>query len=576
MAYYTACANIETTHEKLTGERVPFTHGSYVDTFTVPADWREQRMTGRAHEQAKIDDPRFRQVRSMRDRQRDAHIHVIMTNPPYSAGQKSANEDNKNVRHPEIEGRVKETYIKMAPKGNVVSLYNSYIKALRWASDRIGESGIIGLIIPSAWITGNAEAGIRACIYEEFAGVWCFDLRGNAKAQGEQRRREAGNVFGGGSREATAIVILVKNSAKTGCTIHYHDVGDYLSREQKFGEVMEMGNISNVSWEIIRPDKHHDWLDQRGQEDESWQKFLPIGSKDGKRGRTDHVLFRQYSNGLKTHRDMWVYNTSRTRLTENMKRHIDYCNEQDPDNFQINVKQAKWNAELATELKKLSKHGASPALDELCVRDALFRPFFKQRLYFDPVFVAATYQIPKFFPRGNIRNPTILVPDKAGGEFSTIITDNTPDLNNIAPNQAFPLKAKKQSRENVRQVAPPASSLQPPASSLQPPASSLQPPASSLQPPASSLQPPASSLQPPASSLQPPASSLQPPASSLQPPASSLQPPASSLQPPASENLAIIVPDKIKGEFSVFITNMTPDLHVLETSQVFPMKVTEK
>ena len=66
------------------------------------------------------------------------------------------------------------------------ALFNSYVKALRWASDRIGESGVIGLIMPSAWITGNVEAGIRACLYEEFTDVYCLDPTGSERYPGSR------------------------------------------------------------------------------------------------------------------------------------------------------------------------------------------------------------------------------------------------------------------------------------------------------------------------------------------------------------------------------------------------------
>ncbi len=517
LAFYIAAINCESMYGQRTGQFTQFEGLSFTDTFNP----------GNLDEYA--DDVMAGPKKRIR-RQREAEITCVMGNPPYSAGQTSANDDNQNVRYPKIEARVKDTYIKHAPKGNKVSLYNSYLKALRWASDRIGESGVIGFIMPSAWITGNAEAGVRACIHEEFTDVYCFDLRGDVKKA--NWRKEGGKIFDSGSTVGTAIVILVKKPAKTDCTIHYHDIGDYLPREEKLNKVKSLKDVSHVQWRIITPDRYHDWLDQRGEADESWLRLLPIGSKDAKRGKTNKVVFSTYSRGLATARDDWVYNTSRTKLTENMKRHIDYCNTQDVDNFTIDPKQAKYNMELAIELKKLHKQNTAPMLNESHIRTALFRPFLKQNLYFDSTFIAAKYKIPTFFPHGNTKNPTILVPDKKG-DFSTLITDTAPDLNNIPPSQIFPLKTKTQNHENVRRVG---------------------------------------RLQTPDSRLQTPDSRLQTPDSRLQTPDSRLQTPDSRLQTPA-ENLAIIVPDKIKGEFSVFITDITPDLHVLETSQVFPMKV---
>ena len=244
---------------------------------------------------------------------------------------------------------------------------------------------------------------------------------------------------------------MVKNSANTKCDIHYYDIGDYLSREQKLEKVGELGNISHVEWQSKTPDSYHDWLNPRGEMDAEWGKMIPIGSKEGKRNKTDHVLFSQYSLGLATHRDVWVYNASETELTKNMKRHIDYCGKQDPDSFQIDPKQATWTAELSTALKKLPQ---LPILDKSKVRTALYRPFFRQYLYFDPTFVAAKYRISLFYPTGSTVNPAIMVPDKIKGEFSAMMTDITPDLHVHEASQAFPLKAKKQNREDVRPVEP--------------------------------------------------------------------------------------------------------------------------
>ena len=450
LAYYIAAVNCESVYAQRTGVFEQFEGLSFTDTFN-PGNLDE-------HSGDIMAGPK-RRIR----RQRAADITCIVGNPPYSAGQKSANEDNPNVSHPGLERKVADTYVKRAPKGNKVSLYNSYIKAIRWASDRIGESGVLGFITPSAWITGNAEAGVRVCLQEEFAEVYCFDLRGNAKTSGEQRKREAGNVFGVGSREATAITILVKNPAKTGCAIHYHDIGDYLSREKKLDLIRGFGDVSNIPWEPIDPDMHHDWLDQRGELDAKWGGLTPMGSKEGKRGDITNVLFRHYSNGLKTHRDMWVYNTSKTKLSKNMVRTIDYCNTQDPDNFQIDRKQVAWSRELSHDIKK---HGLPLKFNRKLIRVSLFRPFFKQYLYFDPIFVTAKYRILSFYPTPHTVNPAIMVPDKIKCGFSAMITDTTPDLHIHEAAQAFPLKTKKQNGENIRRVVTPNSQLPTPNSQL--------------------------------------------------------------------------------------------------------------
>ena len=485
LAYYIAAVNCESAYAGRTGRLAEFNNISFTDTFNLNSisEWTGDFMVT----------PK----RSIR-RQRETKITGVVANPPYSAGQETANEDNKNTRHILMEQRVKDTYVKRAPKGNKRQLYNSYIKALRWASDRIGESGVIGFVMPSSYLAGNAEAGVRACLYDEFTDIWVFNLRGDVKNK-ETWKQEGGKIFGGGSREGVAVTILVKNPAKRGCTIHYKTMPDYLTREQKL-EIVSTTSLSD-DWDVIIPDKHNDWLNQRGEAGERFERYAPMGSKDAKRGKTDGAIFQTYSLGLATHRDAWVYNSSSGKLVGNMKRHIDYCNKQDPDNFQIDTKQAAWNKELAMALKKSPE---PPTFDKSKVRVALYRPFFRQYLYFDPIFVAAKYQIPRFYPEGDTKNPAILVSDKTTGGFSTIVTSNTPDLQNVTNGQCFPLRTKYTDGK-LAVARHPQSPIPNPQSPI--------------------------------------------------------------------KNLAIIVPDKIKGEFSVFITATAPDLEVVHHGQVFPMTV---
>ena len=176
--------------------------------------------------------------------------------------------------------------------------------------------------------------------------------------------------------------------------------------------------------------------------------------------------------GYQRGRDAWLYNSSEHELTKNMKRHIDYCNSQNLDSPRIDPRQAKWTAELSGSLARLP---TKPVFEGDLIRTALYRPFFKQYVYFEKkAFIHRPYRIPSFYPTGDVGNFSILVSDKIKGEPSVVITDTTPDIHVHESSQTFPFKVKNQNRENVRQ----AGSLQPPASSLQPPASSLQPPAS--------------------------------------------------------------------------------------------------
>ena len=425
LAYYIAAVNCESMYGQRSGRFEQFNGISLTDTFN----------TGSIDEHVgdMMASPKHRIKR-----QRSANITVVIGNPPYSGGQKSANEDNKNISHPELEARVKNTYIKRAPKGNTRGLYNSYVKAIRWASDRIGDSGVIGFVSPSSWISGNSEAGIRACLQEEFTDIWCFDLGGDVKSA---NWREAGaKPFGGGSTVGVAITILVKNPQKTKHMVQYKKIKLIQKTEDLHKEIKNISSIAGTpDWEIIPDNPHHDWVNRRDEADDEFRNHMPMGSKDAKQSTASNALFSLFSNGLKTHRDNWVYNASTKELKRNMRTTIEYCNTQDPDNFVTDVKQTSKSKELTDVIKKLR-----PKLlkfNKSSIRFALYRPFTKQYLYFDPIFVTAKYRIPSFFPSGDSENLAIIVPDKIKGSFSTFITDVTPDLHILETSQCFPLYA---------------------------------------------------------------------------------------------------------------------------------------
>ena len=255
LAYYIAAVNIEEVFRGRHGEDSgyePFKGIVLTDTFNLnkaedptlfPREWLPEN-----NERA--------------ERQQKLPIQVIVGNPPWSAGQRSSADDNPNVEYPELEARVKDTYVERSTATLRNSLYDTYKMAIRWASDRISEQGVIAFVTNGSWIDGNADSGIRACLAEEFSAVHVLHLRGNTRTSGERARREGGQVFGSGSRAPVAITIFVKNPSAThdGCKIHYRDIGDYLTREQKLDALTEAVSIKGFSdWQAITPDKSYDW-----------------------------------------------------------------------------------------------------------------------------------------------------------------------------------------------------------------------------------------------------------------------------------------------------------------------------
>ena len=430
LAYYIAAINIEEAYRGEHGEDggyEPFNGIVLTDTFNLnkkgiptlfPKEWMPDN-NARAERQQKLP------------------IQVIVGNPPWSAGQKSAADDNPNVDYPALEQRVEETYAAHSTVTNKRHLYDTYKMAIRWASDRIGGQGAIAFVTNGSWIDGNVDAGIRACLAEEFSSVYVLNLRGNARTSGELRRSEGDNVFGLGSRAPVAIAILVKNpnAAHNGCRICYRDIGDYLNREEKLAALREAMSISGVTdWQTITPDEHHDWIGQRSG---AFAQFYPLGSKNARSGVADDAIFGLYSLGLATGRDPYIYNFSHNACTENARKMTqDYLAalseiETNPqltteDAMRCNSSHLKWNRELEKNLKRKKK----TEFEKEYIRKALYRPFIAANCYADYTFIQMKYQMDRIFPDSSSENYVICVPGIGGKKpFSALVANTITDLN---------------------------------------------------------------------------------------------------------------------------------------------------
>ncbi|MDI1496105.1 MAG: restriction enzyme, partial [Cenarchaeum symbiont of Oopsacas minuta] len=430
LAYYIATVNIETTYQSLRkGHKyVPFDGISYTDTLKLNARYREDER--HRTESATLDDL-FKSAQGRIKLQKSTHVHVIIGNPPYSSGQSNYNEDNPNLKYDILDERINSTYAEKTTVHAKNALYDSYVRSIRWASDRIGNSGIIALVTNASFLKSETAQGIRASLEKEFDYIWCYDLRGNQRTQGEISKKEGGKIFGSGSRAPVAIILLVKTTKNRECVIKYSDIGDYITRKEKLKIIKNTKSIQNIkNWQIIKPDKHNDWINQR---DHKFSKYLPMGSPEAKSG-VGNAIFKLYSSGIKTNRDVWIYNSSVFELSKNMNGHIEYCNNQNLNNPILDPTKAKWTGELSNRLKK-----DKPPFNKNKIRHTLYRPFFKQNLYYDRIYINSIHRIPDFFPENYSKNLVILIPYKYIGMSSVFITDITPDLEVVHHGQCFPL-----------------------------------------------------------------------------------------------------------------------------------------
>lgn len=382
--------------------------------------------------------------RVINQKQRD--ITVIIGNPPYSAKQESTNDNNQNLKYENLDQEIENTYAKYSKSGNVRNLYDSCIRGIKWATKRIKQNnnqGIICYVLNGAFIDSNFADGLRRCLVDEFTSIYCFNLRGDARGSGEQRRKEKGNVFGEGTRTTIAIIFLIKNpNKKTENKVLYYDIGDYLSRDEKLSIIKNFGDISTIKWQEITPNENYDWINQRNDDFES---FISLGDKKDKAAKT---IFDIYSQGILTSRDGWVYSFSKTGLSLTIENMIDFYNSQVKtwinlkekntiDNF---IEQNKKKISWSRSLKKNLSNGNEITYQEDIIICSVYRPYCKQYLYFDKSLNEYPSLIPKCFPDNKSKN-LVIVTTGIGSQkdVSALITDVIPDYHFQHNGQCFPL-----------------------------------------------------------------------------------------------------------------------------------------
>lgn len=423
LAYYIAAINIEAVyHSEIIDEYTPFEGICLTDTFQM---YEKNDMI----DQVLVDNS------ARRKRQKELDIQVIVGNPPYSIGQNSANDQNGNINYPILDERIKLTYIQNSKAKNSRAIYDSYIRAIRWASDRIETQGIIGFVTNAGWIDANTADGLRKCLIEEFSSLYIFHLRGNQRTSGEKSRQEGGKIFGSGSRAPIAISLLVKNpKVKRQGQIFFHDIGDYLSREEKLEKVAEFKSLQGIAaahgWTTISPDEHGDWL---GKRDNTFNQFFPIVHK------TEPSLFHKSSFGLTTNRDAWAYGKTISETSDKIRKSINFFNECiNLHNRIIDTTKISWSRGLT----KLFDRGQQLKFEEKCIRKAIYRPFEKSFVYFSRNLNEYVYKLPEIFTDQQLNNKVIYISGlgNSAKSFSMIMVDCIPDLNmQHSGGQCFPL-----------------------------------------------------------------------------------------------------------------------------------------
>ena len=434
LPYYIASLNIEQEFFQRTQTYLPFEGITLADTFELLEDQQIQLFT--------------RENTDRVERQKAADMFVVIGNPPYNAWQVNDSDNNRNRKYETMDGRIAETYAADSSATLKNALYDPYIKAIRWASDRIGDEGVVAFVTNNGFVDGLAFDGMRKHLAQDFDAIYILDLGGNAR---KGLKVSNANVFG--IRVGVSINLFVKtkqNSSET-TRIFYYRTDDLWNKNRKFDFLNESQHTSGIEWEIIQPNEQYTWLTE-GLHAE-FDTFIPMGTKEAKaeKGASVNVLFKTYSNGVKTNRDAWAYNFNRNVLTENITRMIETYNAEivrwsQRTNRDIGVddfvgyddKNISWSRDLKVKLKR----GKIAEYTEDNLRTSIYHPFTKSNLYFDRTINDVVSVFPSIFPTPETENENRVICVAGIGDrkgFGCLVTNRIPTFDlAFEKTQCFP------------------------------------------------------------------------------------------------------------------------------------------
>ena len=452
LPYYIANLNIEYTYKERMGAYKEFPNLVFVDTLDN-MDW--QGATGGAvQRQSTFELGGISAENWVRlGVQNEKPISVIIGNPPYNAHQTTWNDNNPNRPYPEIDRRIKETYVNASTAQNRNAQYDVYKRFIRWASDRLDDDGIIAFITNRAFLDSRQDDGFRKVVSEEFNELWAIDLKGNARTSGERRRREGGNIFDDKIRVGVAIYFLVRRKGAHNFRMFYNAVDDYAKSAAKIEYIRGL-SLNEIDFTQITPDAKNNWLNQSNS---NFERLMPLADPQTKHAKIvgdEKAVFKLYSNGVKTHRDEWMYDFDVHSLTRKVSSFINEYEKiriehggKAVDNTSLGVN-IRWSRELKRQLLADSPN----VFDRSSIRQTLFRPFVNKFMYFHKNLNDVQYQLPEVFPNGADNENKVICFCVNGKSFYVLAADKTVDVHFAGDTQCLPLYRYTDEGERVLNI----------------------------------------------------------------------------------------------------------------------------
>ena len=401
LPYYVASMNIEHAYFEATGKYLPFEGICLVDTFETINGKMSYFAHGEKHEQQDMV-MGFNPENTKRiNRQKSAPIRVVIANPPYNAGQANENDNNKNRKYPELERRVSATYGAASDATLLRKLADPYVKAIRFATDRIGDTGIVCYVNNNSFVEEKTFDGMRKELAKDFDEIYILDLGGNVR-KNPTLSGTTHNVFG--IQVGVSINLLIRHGkrGKRAAKIRYHAVDRNWRKEEKYKFLETSAHLKGVRWKTLAPDDKGNWI--TSDTGDEFEAFLPLGSKEAKAGTTVPTVFRTYSLGVSTNRDAVVFDFDAKRLAGRVAEFCDAYNEE-VHRYQAKNRPANVDAFVRTDRVKWSEtlknhlaEGTKAVFSKTKIRSATYRPFTRTWLYYDRPLVDRPGAFGEYFP----------------------------------------------------------------------------------------------------------------------------------------------------------------------------------
>ena len=443
LPYYVANLNIESTYAAITGQYEEFPSLCFVDTLdNVGHHTQARQTTGSLF--GTVSEENVARIK----RQNLKKISVVIGNPPYNANQANENDNNKNREYPQIDARIKQTYIAEST-AQKTKLYDMYARFFRWASDRLNENGVLAFVSNRSFIESRTFDGFRKTVAQEFSDIYVVDLGGDVRANPKLSGTKH-NVFG--IQTGVAISFMVKRVSSTKdkrpARVHYLRRPEMETAEEKLG-FLAHHPMRSLDFDEVQPDKTHNWVNLTSND---FETLIPLATKATKAAKTagqERAIFKTFSLGVATNRDEWVYDFSKDHLASKVQNLIEIYNADvlrlgskgkgkalvDALNYDI-----KWTRSVKRSLEKGIRFTYGPKKIVI----ANYRPFVKMWMYRDNGLNEMPNLTRKLFGVGEFQNPALVIMgDSSGKSFFANAIDRILDLNYVGPasggSQTFPL-----------------------------------------------------------------------------------------------------------------------------------------